>query len=67
MGATLTFLHNQPERLTASELRGYCAGRMARYMVPEHVRFLESLPRTATGTVAKADLKKMRGGTASPL
>lgn len=53
--------------LTAAELRDYCAGRMARYMLPEHVRFLSSLPRTATGKVAKAELKKVHGGTAAPL
>ena len=53
--------------LTGAELRDYCAGRMARYMVPEHVRFLPSLPRTATGKVAKAELKDVHGGAAAPL
>ena len=53
--------------LTAAELRAYCAGRMARYMVPEHVRFLPGLPRTATGKVAKAELKDVHGGAAAPL
>lgn len=53
--------------LTAVELRDYCAGRMARYMVPEHVRFLENLPRTATGKVARAELRKVHGDTAAPL
>ena len=37
------------------------------YMVPEHVRFLPSLPRTATGKVAKAELKDVHGGAAAPL
>ncbi|MDE0349550.1 MAG: hypothetical protein OXM56_07570 [Gammaproteobacteria bacterium] len=53
--------------LTAAELRDYCAGRMARSIVLEHVHVLESLPRTATGKVAKAEPKNAHGGTPAPL
>lgn len=45
--------------LLAEELKAYCAGRMARYMVPEHVLFLERLPRTPTEKVAKAELARL--------
>ena len=45
--------------LTWAELRDYCTGRMARYMVPEHIRFLDSLPKTPTEKVAKAELKRL--------
>lgn len=43
--------------LSPQDLRAYCAGRMARYMVPEHIVFLERLPRTPTEKVAKGELK----------
>ena len=45
--------------LTGTELRDFCTGRMARYMVPEHIRFMESLPKTPTEKVAKAELKRL--------
>jgi len=43
--------------LSEEELRAYCAQRMARYMVPEHVIFVDHLPRTPSEKVAKAELK----------
>ena len=55
----------QPDAsLSGAELRDYCDGRMARYMIPEHVRFLQSLPKTPTEKVAKAELKRLHGGAA---
>ena len=44
--------------LCAADLRDYCRTRMARYMVPAHVRFLAALPKTPTEKVAKATLKE---------
>ncbi len=44
--------------LGAADLRDYCRGRMARYMVPAHVRFLAALPKTPTEKVAKQVLKE---------
>ncbi len=44
--------------LGAADLRDYCRTRMARYMVPAHVRFLAALPKTPTEKVAKATLKE---------
>lgn len=43
--------------LTAEALRAFCAERMARFMIPEHVVFADEIPRTPTG---KADLAKIR-------
>lgn len=45
--------------LSAEELRNYCAGRMARYMVPEHVIFVDRLPKTPSEKVAKAELRRL--------
>lgn len=43
--------------VTEAELKSFCEGRMARYMRPEHIIFLDELPKTVTQKVAKADLK----------
>lgn len=45
--------------LTDGELRAYCEGRMARYMVPEHVLFLDLLPKTPTEKIDKPVLKRL--------
>jgi len=44
--------------LTEDQVLEHCEGRMARYMVPEHIRFLDALPKTPTEKVAKAELKR---------
>jgi crotonobetaine/carnitine-CoA ligase len=35
--------------LSEDELRGYCADRMAKYMIPAYVEFRQEIPKTATG------------------
>jgi carnitine-CoA ligase len=45
--------------LADGELRAYCEGRMARYMVPEHVVFLDALPKTPTEKIDKPALKRL--------
>lgn len=45
--------------LSAQELQAYCAGRMARYMIPGHVVFVERLPKTPSEKVAKAELRQL--------
>lgn len=45
--------------LDESGLKAFCEGRMARYMAPEHVLFLDALPKTPTEKVAKGELKRL--------
>jgi acyl-CoA synthetase (AMP-forming)/AMP-acid ligase II len=45
----------------ADELRARCAGELARYKVPEEVRFVERLPRNAMGKVLKRELIALFG------
>ena len=45
--------------LTDDDLRAYCEGRMARYMVPEHVLFMDALPKTPTEKIDKPALKRL--------
>lgn len=44
--------------LGADEIIAYCRGRMARYMVPDHVRFVDALPKTPTEKVSKRVLRE---------
>jgi fatty-acyl-CoA synthase len=42
---------------TAAELIGFCRERIAHYKAPKAVRFLDALPRTGTGKIAKQALR----------
>ncbi|PLC11327.1 hypothetical protein AUQ48_02510 [Kocuria flava] len=42
---------------TAEELRTWCRERLAAYKVPTDVEFLDDLPRNATGTILKKELR----------
>lgn len=44
--------------LTASAVLRHCAERLENFMVPKIVEFAESLPKTATGKIRKADLRE---------
>jgi long-chain acyl-CoA synthetase len=47
------------QRVGAAELLRWCRQRLARYKVPRSIRFVPQLPKTATGKVLKADLRKL--------
>ena len=46
-------------RLTPEALIQYCEPRMAYFMVPRYVEFLEALPKTTTQKILKKILKEM--------
>jgi long-chain acyl-CoA synthetase len=45
-------------KLEPNEILRFCRDRLADYKVPREVRVVDSLPRTATGKIAKLELKK---------
>ncbi len=45
--------------LTSEELIAFCRERLANFKVPRSVRFLDALPRNATGKVTKFNLRDM--------
>lgn len=49
-------------RLTEAELRAHLEGRLARYKIPKSVMFVDEMPRTASGKIRKADLRKLSAG-----
>ncbi|MGD1019968.1 MAG: long-chain fatty acid--CoA ligase [Verrucomicrobiia bacterium] len=45
-------------KLDPNEILRFCRDRLADYKIPREVRVMETLPRTATGKIAKLELKK---------
>ena len=45
--------------LDSAAILRYCRERLADYKLPREVRVMQSLPRTATGKIAKLELKKL--------
>jgi len=43
--------------LTAQEIINFCRKRLASYKLPKIVEFRDSLPRTSSGKIAKAQLR----------
>jgi acyl-CoA synthetase (AMP-forming)/AMP-acid ligase II len=44
--------------LTADDVLGHLQGRLAKYKIPRAVVFVDELPRTASGKIRKADLRR---------
>lgn len=49
----------RPGALTGQDIRDFCRGKIAGYKIPKQVHICEAFPRTATGKVMKAKLKRM--------
>jgi fatty-acyl-CoA synthase len=49
-------------QLTEEQLRAHLDGRLARYKIPKSVVFVDEMPRTASGKIRKADLRKLTPG-----
>jgi fatty-acyl-CoA synthase len=47
------------EDAAPEEIREFCDGRIARFKIPRHVRFVDSFPMTASGKVQKFKLREM--------
>ena len=50
---------NSNATMAADEVRAYCEGKLARFKMPRHIRFVESFPMTASGKVQKFKLREM--------
>ncbi|MCX6497860.1 MAG: long-chain fatty acid--CoA ligase [Arthrobacter sp.] len=49
-------------QLTEEQLRAHLEGRLARYKIPKSVVFVAEMPRTASGKIRKAELRKLTSG-----
>ena len=43
---------------TAEEVISFCAGRIARFKIPRHIRFVSEFPMTASGKIQKFKLRE---------
>ena len=50
--------------LTEAEIYPHCEANLARYKHPRSIRFVEALPRNATGKVHKPTLRQQFGALA---
>lgn len=48
----------QGETATPEEIRAFCEGRIARFKIPRHIRFVAEFPMTASGKVQKFKLRE---------
>ena len=46
------------ETMTEEEATGFLKGKLAKYKIPKQVEFTDEFPKTASGKIKKADLKK---------
>jgi fatty-acyl-CoA synthase len=53
------FVQRRTERLTETDVREFCAQRLANFKVPRHVRFVEEWPLTATGKIQRFRLREL--------
>ena len=49
---------NPEASTTAEEIRAFCHGRIAKFKVPRHIRFVDSFPMTASGKIQRFKLRE---------
>jgi fatty-acyl-CoA synthase len=47
------------EVATAREMREFCNGKIAYFKIPQHIRFVEDFPMTATGKIQKFKMREI--------
>ncbi len=63
--SVMAFVERDAE-VSEQDLIEHCRERIASYKKPKHVRFVDGLPRTATGKVRKQELRKSAAAEFSP-
>ena len=62
-GSELTVLYLKKKEnavIDDNEIRAYLKGQLAQFKIPKRIRFIEELPKTATGKIKKAELRKWK-------
>jgi len=58
--AGMAFVVLKPaQQLLTSELIEFCSGRLAKYKIPAHVRFMDELPKNDAGKIDRKKLKEI--------
>ena len=50
------------EKMTKNEAINFLKGKVAKYKIPKHIEFTGEFPKTASGKIKKAELRKRYGG-----
>ena len=45
------------KKITEKQILAHCKNNLENYMVPQHIEFRDSLPKTNSGKIKKTDLK----------
>jgi fatty-acyl-CoA synthase len=45
--------------ITPESLRDFCAGKLAHYKIPRHVKIVDSFPMTVTGKIRKVEMREV--------
>jgi fatty-acyl-CoA synthase len=53
--------------VTAEDIRDFCKTRIARFKVPQHIRFVSDYPMTVTGKVQKFEMRNRMVAELAPL
>lgn len=54
-GMAFVVLHDG-KALSGADLIAYCNGKLAKYKIPKHIRFIEALPKSDSGKILKRQL-----------
>lgn len=62
-GSEMTCLYVKQKEgasVDGSEVRAHMKGNIARFKIPRRIKFIEEFPKTATGKIIKAELRKLK-------
>lgn len=65
-GAVITAILTRDGDVTEEQVRAVCTARLGAHEVPEHVEFVDEIPRTATGKIDRVSLRNAFGTLPSP-
>jgi acyl-coenzyme A synthetase/AMP-(fatty) acid ligase len=55
----IAFVRPRDADLSSGQLQEHCASRLPRYMVPEEIKLLETMPHGSTGKIDRLVLQRM--------
>ena len=62
----LVIVRRQGAEVTADDIRGFLADKVAKWWLPDDIAFVDELPHTATGKISKLTLRDRFAGHTLP-
>ena len=58
--AVIAWIHlKESSSVTSQQIRDYCKGKIARYKIPQYIKFVDSYPMTITGKIQKYKIREI--------